>query len=45
MREYNLFVIKNEYYDIYNYNVPMMIYSQKLKPEQNTTFANTYDIL
>ena len=35
---------KADYYDIYNYNIPFMIYSEKLLPEVNTTFCNTYDI-
>ncbi len=35
---------KADYYDIYNYNVPMMIYSPKLTAGANTTFVNTYDI-
>lgn len=35
---------KADYYDIYNYNVPFMIYSPKLAPKTNTTFCDTYDI-
>ena len=35
---------KADYNDIYNYNIPFLIYSSKLEPETNTTFCNTYDI-
>jgi len=35
---------KAAYTDIYNYNIPFMIYSNKLKPETRTEFVNTYDI-
>lgn len=35
---------KDDFNDIYNYNVPFMIYSSKLEPETNTTFCNTYDV-
>jgi len=35
---------KADYNDIYNYNIPFMIYSEKLLPEINTNFCNTYDI-
>jgi len=35
---------KADYTDIYNYNIPFMIYSNKLKPRTITTFCNTYDI-
>ncbi len=35
---------KAAYQDIYNYNVPLMIYSSKLPAEIRTDFVNTYDI-
>lgn len=35
---------KDDYTDIYNYNIPCMIYNPKLTPEQNYNFVNTYDI-
>lgn len=35
---------KEDFYNIYNYNIPFMIYSTKLAPEKKTEFANTYDI-
>ncbi len=35
---------KAEYYNIYNYNIPCMIYSKKLSPQRNYDFVNTYDI-
>lgn len=35
---------KADYNDIYNYNVPCMIYSTKLVAEQKTEFVNTYDL-
>lgn len=35
---------KTDYYDIYNYNVPCMIYSTKLENQIVNDFTNTYDI-
>lgn len=35
---------KADYYDIYNYNVPFMIYSSKLVSGVKNDFCNTYDI-
>lgn len=35
---------KSDFYDIYNYNIPFMIYSENLDPEQKTEFVNTYDV-
>jgi len=35
---------KADYNDIYNYNIPFMIYSEKLQPQIINAFTNTYDI-
>lgn len=35
---------KADYNDIYNYNIPFMIYSEKLQAQTVTDFTNTYDI-
>ena len=35
---------KDDYMNIYNYNIPCMLYSPKLGHAVNTDFVNTYDI-
>ena len=37
-------ISKADFYDTYSYNVPCMLYSKKITPKINTTFANTYDL-
>ena len=37
-------VAKEDYFDVYGYNVPCMIYSKKLGAQKNLDFVNTYDL-